>query len=71
MCNGTKVSVKLLDLRETRDDLRPDDCRELLTKAPGVVVVDPKNSFYVALLRQNDEDRLSGFVFNVTHTFDW
>ena len=37
----------------------------------GVVVVDPKNSFYVALLRQNDEDRLSGVVFNVTHAFDW
>lgn len=37
----------------------------------GVVVLDRQNSFYVALLRQNDEDRLSGVVFNVTHTFDW
>ena len=37
----------------------------------GVVVLDPKNSFYVALLRENDEDRLSGILFNVTHTFDW
>ena len=37
----------------------------------GVVVVDPQNSFYVALLRQNDENRLSGVLFNVTHTFDW
>src|SRR5262249_31344974 len=37
----------------------------------GVVVVDAHNSFYVALLRQNDESRLSGVVFNFQHTFDW
>jgi hypothetical protein len=37
----------------------------------GVVVVDRQNSFYVALLRQNDDSYLSGVVFNVTHTFDW
>ncbi len=37
----------------------------------GVVVVDRQNSFYVALLRENDENRVSGVVFNVTHTFDW
>ena len=37
----------------------------------GVVVIDPQNSFFVALLRQNDENRLSGVLFNVTHTFDW
>jgi hypothetical protein len=37
----------------------------------GVVVVDRQNSFYVALLRENDMNRLSGVVFNMTHTFDW
>jgi hypothetical protein len=37
----------------------------------GVVVVDRQNSFYIALLRQNDDGYLSGVVFNVTHTFDW
>jgi hypothetical protein len=37
----------------------------------GCVVFDAKNSLWVALLRQNDEDRLSGVAFNFTHTFDW
>jgi hypothetical protein len=37
----------------------------------GVVVVDSHNSFFVSLLRENDENRLSGVLFNFTHTFDW
>ncbi|HEX8107601.1 MAG TPA: aspartate-semialdehyde dehydrogenase, partial [Kofleriaceae bacterium] len=32
---------------ETRDPLEPDECRELLAKAPGVIVVDdPANGVY-------------------------
>jgi len=37
----------------------------------GVVVFDRQNSLFVALLRENDENRLSGVLFNFTHTFDW
>ena len=37
----------------------------------GVVVIDSKNSGWIALLRQNDENRVSGILFNFTHTFDW
>lgn len=37
----------------------------------GVVVVDQKNSLFVALLRENDESRVGGILFNFTHTFDW
>ena len=37
----------------------------------GVVIFDTQNSLFVALLRDNDENRLSGVVFNFTHTFDW
>jgi aspartate-semialdehyde dehydrogenase len=32
---------------ETREDLAPEDCRELLSRAPGVIVVDdPANGRY-------------------------
>jgi aspartate-semialdehyde dehydrogenase len=32
---------------ETRDDLSPEQCRELLANAPGVIVVDdPANGVY-------------------------
>ncbi|MBI3767847.1 MAG: hypothetical protein HY271_05035 [Deltaproteobacteria bacterium] len=37
----------------------------------GVVVFDHQNSLFVALLRENDENRVSGILFNFTHTFDW
>lgn len=37
----------------------------------GVVVVDRQTSFYVALLRENDANRVAGVVFNLTYTFNW
>jgi hypothetical protein len=36
----------------------------------GVVVVDPQNSLFVALLCANGERRVGGVLFNFTHTFD-
>jgi hypothetical protein len=36
----------------------------------GVLVVNQHLSFQAALLRRNDEDRLSGIIMQVTYTFD-
>ena len=36
----------------------------------GVLVINQHNSIQAALLRENDEDRLSGVLVQVTHTFD-
>ena len=36
----------------------------------GVLVIDQHLSIQASLLRQNDEDRLTGVLVNVTHTFD-
>jgi hypothetical protein len=36
----------------------------------GVVVIDTQNSLFVALLRGNNERRVGGVLFNITHTFD-
>lgn len=36
----------------------------------GVLVIDQHLSFQASLLRGNNEDRLSGILVNVTHTFD-
>jgi hypothetical protein len=36
----------------------------------GVLVIDQHLSIQAALLRGNDQDRLSGLLLNVTHTFD-
>jgi hypothetical protein len=35
-----------------------------------VLVIDQHLSIQAALLRANDQDRLSGLLLNVTHTFD-
>lgn len=37
----------------------------------GVFVIDTDNSITAALLRENDQDRLSGFVLSLTHSFSW
>jgi hypothetical protein len=37
----------------------------------GVVVFNRANSVIVALLKENDQDRVSGVLVNFTHTFDW
>lgn len=36
----------------------------------GVFVIDQHLSIQASLLRNNDEDRLSGVLVNITHTFD-
>ena len=36
----------------------------------GVLVIDPHLSIQASLLRDNDEDRLSGILVNINHTFD-
>jgi len=36
----------------------------------GVLVIDQHLSFQASLLRQNNEDRVSGVLVNITHTFD-
>ena len=36
----------------------------------GVFVIDQHLSLQASLLRANDEDRLSGVLLNITHTFD-
>ena len=36
----------------------------------GVLVIDQHLSIQASLLRQNDEDRLTGVLLNITHTFD-
>ncbi len=37
----------------------------------GVLVIDRANSITAAALRNNDEDRVSGVLLMLTHTFDW
>ena len=37
----------------------------------GVLVIDRENSITASALRGNLEDRVSGVLFNFTHTFDW
>ena len=49
---------------ETRDPLSPDECRELLARAPGVVVVDdPANGVYpLAIDAAGRDDVLVGRI---------
>ena len=37
----------------------------------GVLVLSQHNSIQAALLRGNDQDRLSGMLLEITHTLDW
>lgn len=37
----------------------------------GVFVIDTTNSITAALLRGNDQDRVSGVVISLTHSFSW
>jgi hypothetical protein len=36
----------------------------------GVLVINQHDSVQAALLRENDQDRLSGVILQLTHTFD-
>ena len=36
----------------------------------GIVILSPHTNIQVALLRENDQDRLTGLLLAVTHTFD-
>jgi aspartate-semialdehyde dehydrogenase len=57
---GHSVSANV----QTRDDLSPEDCRELLASAPGVVVVDdPANGIYpLAIDAAGRDDVLVGRI---------